>query len=709
MLNIVCVKHGKKYGPEYVNILFDMVRRNLIEGTEGKFICFTDDPSGLSLGIEAWSLPAYVSGWWSKLYLFQPDLFPRGDRIVYFDLDLIITGRLDDLVRYDGDFAILKEFGNCDGWQSSIMLWRAGYGRQVWEQWLSEGKPDLPGGDQEWIERVLVTADILQDLYPKAFFSYKVDIPHKTPPRGSKVIVFHGEPKPDNCGDEWAANIWKIGGGTAAELELVCNANDDLLKHNIGSACKLDLPWLEPKPAHEGHAVICGGGPSLKANLDEIRWRKSIGQTIFATNNTFKFLRDNGIEPDAQVMLDARYENATFLPSTSQATHYFASQCHPEVFRRAEYFPNVVLWHSNNEILEQALIAPDGTEVLRINGGTTVGLSSMAIAYALGYRQMHLYGMDSSVTEEGHHAYQQSINDADRILDVACHGRTFKAAAWMVAQSDQFQQLAWDLANLDCVVTVHGEGLLPWLARNLAISLQEVPGITEINGLWWPAGDRIARTYVIGSLPDLDQMIAKCPQKRVAILAGGNVGVWPKHAAKHFEQVFTFEPDPTNYECLCKNVTEPNIQYANAALGETAGTVGMAQDFTNCGAHRVFGNGTTAMVTIDGLNLENVDLIQLDVEGYEFFALKGAEKTIDQCKPLIVLEMKAHGNFYGVAEAEIVQWLKERGYQRLFRAGRDVIFTNEEGAETCKHITGISPTKTESQQGSPLDSSGIHV
>ena len=37
MLNILCLKAGKAYGPEYVNILFDMVRRNLAEGYPGRF------------------------------------------------------------------------------------------------------------------------------------------------------------------------------------------------------------------------------------------------------------------------------------------------------------------------------------------------------------------------------------------------------------------------------------------------------------------------------------------------------------------------------------------------------------------------------------------------------------------------------------------------------------------------------------------------
>ena len=44
---IICLKHGNKYGPEYVNTLESMVRRNCTMSFE--FVCFTDDPKGINL------------------------------------------------------------------------------------------------------------------------------------------------------------------------------------------------------------------------------------------------------------------------------------------------------------------------------------------------------------------------------------------------------------------------------------------------------------------------------------------------------------------------------------------------------------------------------------------------------------------------------------------------------------------------------------
>lgn len=699
-LSIVCVKAGQKYGPEYVNILHDMVRRNLLEGTEGKFICFTDDPSGLNPGIEAREIPDGIGGWWAKLTLFKPNVFEPGERIVYFDLDVVITGALDELVTYSGDFAILKEFYNTEGWQSSMMAWRAGYGHEIWERWIDEGKPNIPGGDQEWIELVLGKADYLQDLFPNSFYSYKIHLFHKIPPRSCKVVVFHGEPKPDNCGDEWVSLIWKIGGGSSAELALVCNTKDELLKANISHSTKLQLEWLQQQDAHEGHAVIVGGGPSLRPSLDEIRWRQNLGQKIFATNNTHRFLLEHGIKPDAHVFLDAREENTEFIVEDSDVVYYVASQCSPKMFEKLSG-KKVMLWHSNCSVLDEAINNPEQKNELLISGGTTVGLSAMVIAFALGYRQIHLYGMDSSLSEEQHHAYNQRLNDNDTILDVVCHWRNFRAAAWMVAQVDQFQEIAYQLANMDCVITAHGDGLLPWVAKHLANDMQAVDGIEqEDNGLWWPKADRIAKSFILSNVSDLERIVTFCDKKDLIVMAGGNVGVYPKAAAKHFKQVVTFEPDKLNYECLKLNCDESNILAYNTAIGEKCETKGLLRHLSNCGAHMISESGNDCeVITIDSLNLPACDLIMLDIEGYEYFALKGAEKTIRQFYPVISVELKQLGKEYGIDDIEILKFLTELGYQKAMRVGRDVVFTTnvKEQYKWKRCTTGMSQGQMVSQ------------
>ena len=92
--NVVCIKWGTKYGPEYVNILYAMVKRNIT--IPHKFVCITDDPTDLTPGIHILPMQeSIVEGWWHKLTLFKPTIGDLTGRILFLDLDVIITGNID--------------------------------------------------------------------------------------------------------------------------------------------------------------------------------------------------------------------------------------------------------------------------------------------------------------------------------------------------------------------------------------------------------------------------------------------------------------------------------------------------------------------------------------------------------------------------------------------------------------------------------------
>lgn len=461
MLRIVCVKAGTKYGPEYVNILADMCRRNLPEGFPGQVVCFTDDAIGLDASIAVRPLPGGLEGWWNKLYLFKNGLFEDGDRILFLDLDTVIVGALDQIVAYDGPFAILRDFYRPNGLQSSVMAWPSNTLGFLWDEFEADGFPNIIGGDQAWIEfaREKLNPQIWQELFPKTFVSFKVDC-QPMPPRGAKVVVFHGEPRPHNCGVDWVKAIWAINGGQGFDLEQICNTTDDHIVQNVRSACARDLPWLETCKAHDKQAIIVGGGPSLRGQVEDIRRRQADGAVIFSTNNTAQFLTDHSVSANYHIILDARQENAKFITGDDRAgrTHLISSQCDPEVFDRLAS-DDVIVWHPYTPVVLQEII-DDPRPVEMVGCGSTVCLKAIGIAHGLGFRTFHLYGMDSCFMDGAHHAYVQPQNDADRILDVQVGERLFKAAPWMVAQVNEFQDLAAHLANEGCTITVSGDGTL---------------------------------------------------------------------------------------------------------------------------------------------------------------------------------------------------------------------------------------------------------
>ena len=76
--NVICMKWGDKYSADYVNILFNMVSRNL--NKPFKFVCFTDDPIGIDPRVHILDLPSLnlpnniPERGWLKLTTFSKNL-----------------------------------------------------------------------------------------------------------------------------------------------------------------------------------------------------------------------------------------------------------------------------------------------------------------------------------------------------------------------------------------------------------------------------------------------------------------------------------------------------------------------------------------------------------------------------------------------------------------------------------------------------------
>lgn len=460
-------------GAEYVNNLFDMVKRNLSAGYPGRFVCITDDPTGLHRDIEVIQAPSDIHGWWVKLWMFKRGLFAEGERLIFMDLDTLVIGELDSLAGYSGKFATLRDFYNPELLGPAIVCWTACEDvAAIYDEWAAAGHPTAGHGDQWWLCRMdqgrfARNCDKLQDLYPGMFVSFKADC-RPYPPKAAKVVCFHGQPRPHNCPEKWVADVWKIGGASAAEMLIISNTVKERVSRNVAYACAADFRWLDLYDARSGVVCIVGGGPSLANDIEELKIRQQNGHQIWALNGCARFLLENGVDVDAQIILDGRPENVDFIVPV--AAYFIASQCDKSVIDGVRG-RNVTLFHANTDGVVDSI--PENNKPLHlISGGSTVALNTMAIAYTQGYRNIHLFGVDSSYEAE-HHIYAQSLNDNDAVMNVSVEGEQFKAAPWMVAQVNQFQELAAALANAGCVITVHGYGLLPFVAWRMADANQQ--------------------------------------------------------------------------------------------------------------------------------------------------------------------------------------------------------------------------------------------
>ena len=165
--------------------------------------------------------------------------------------------------------------------------------------------------------------------------------------------------------------------------------------------------------------------------------------------------------------------------------------------------------------------------------------------------------------------------------------------------------------------------------------------------------------------------------KRTALDIGANVGLWSRDLVKYFDQVIAFEPVAMFRECLEKNVTASNISVESVALGDSEGQVRMIITEGNTGHTHVdpaSTNGDTRIIRLDSLNLQDVDYIKIDCEGFEYRVLQGAKETIQRCRPVVVIEQKPHDMYskdYGQFAA--IGLLEDWGMVRLDQVKDDWI------------------------------------
>lgn len=161
----------------------------------------------------------------------------------------------------------------------------------------------------------------------------------------------------------------------------------------------------------------------------------------------------------------------------------------------------------------------------------------------------------------------------------------------------------------------------------------------------WPVSDtETLRVIVEEWAAHIPRILARLKNRRTVVQAGGHCGVYPRLYSELFKHVFTFEPELQNFTHLAYNCTDTRITKLNVALSDRNELLSMAMvSYQNTGMNKVLPRGIHGLIgygmTLDSIKPVDVDLIHLDIEGHEYEALRGAEKTIKKYKPVIVLEM----------------------------------------------------------------------
>lgn len=285
---------------------------------------------------------------------------------------------------------------------------------------------------------------------------------------------------------------------------VICNTPDDVLENNIRINSAKPLEWLKSHPQHDGTAILVGGGPSIEDDFYKIKFRKSRGGVIFAMNGASQWLNERGIEVDYQCIIDAKEETKTLVDHKAK-NHLFGSQVHPDTMDSVE---NPIVWHLEIGDIENYFPQERkqrGGYVL-LGGGAAVGNSALCAAFALGFRDLHVFGFDSCHKDGKSHAYGQDMNNFIPTVKVEWAGREFLSSVAMKAQAEKFQLTSKALKDMGCKLTVHGDGLLQTMYHTSTDELSE----KEKYQLMWQLdsyrdvspGEHIAEYYINNFKPE---------------------------------------------------------------------------------------------------------------------------------------------------------------------------------------------------------------
>jgi len=210
---VLCMKWGDMYGPEYVNVMYGMVSRNL----RGPFrlVCFTDNTDGIRSEVECLPLPQLgveippeAPGKWPKQALWAADLFGLEGVALFLDLDSVIVDSIDPYFEYGDSEDVITARNWVKPWlrmsQTSVFRFRIGSHSYMLENLRKDPmlmvryryeqnyvSSCLMGGVKFWPSKWTKHFGIhSMGPWPMRYLRPPVQ------PKGARIITFPGRPKP---------------------------------------------------------------------------------------------------------------------------------------------------------------------------------------------------------------------------------------------------------------------------------------------------------------------------------------------------------------------------------------------------------------------------------------------------------------------------------------------------------------------------------
>lgn len=190
----------------------------------------------------------------------------------------------------------------------------------------------------------------------------------------------------------------------------------------------------------------------------------------------------------------------------------------------------------------------------------------------------------------------------------------------------------------------------------------------------------------------------------VVVDVGANIGataIPSAIAAGPSGTILAFEPHPRVFRYLRENVRMnhlENCELLNFALGNKKGPAclsDMENDDCNVLGDNCERGVTVSQDVLDSFtgDLESIDLLKIDSEGYELFVLKGARETLKKTKLVCVEISELQLKRFGCSVSEVIWLLEDAGFtcHRIENGGIGEKITSQYSPSCfCENIIGVA-------------------
>lgn len=207
-------------------------------------------------------------------------------------------------------------------------------------------------------------------------------------------------------------------------------------------------------------------------------------------------------------------------------------------------------------------------------------------------------------------------------------------------------------------------------------------------------GGQLRWTGQYGS-DEIERIKPKLTSDSRVLIIGAHIGTLAIPLSKHCKEVVAVEANPVTYELLTLNVllnSASNIQTINIAASDKEEDIEFLLSRENSGGSKrvpkkkkhMYYYDNPELTTVKAVSLDkyfdekDFDVIVMDIEGSEFFALKGMQEILSKCK-LLVVEFLPH-HLKNVSSVSVEQFLSviEPHFSRLTIPSKRLVLDSSE-------------------------------